>query len=92
MVISEADLIGSTARPAEHNPPLIVDPDAVKSAQVATKCMKTIARRQSQVIDVVGGIDDIELVPNYSQRSTLSVVHCFQPFSIVQTGRHPNLE
>ena len=55
-------MTGSAARPAEHNPPLIIDSDAVESTQVPTKCMKTITRRRSQVIDVVGSIDDIELV------------------------------
>lgn len=34
------------------------------------KCMKTTAGRRSQIIDVVGGIDDIELV-QYGDKNVL---------------------
>ena len=54
--------MGETGRPTKEDSPLIVDPDAVESTQIASKCLEAIAGRGSQVIEVVSGIEDVELV------------------------------
>ena len=42
MVVDDADLVGFAGLPPEHEPPLIVDADAVQPLQVATQSFETV--------------------------------------------------
>ena len=50
MVINDLNLVGVDVFPDENDPPLLVDPNAVKFTQIAGQFFKSIARRNAQVI------------------------------------------
>lgn len=47
--------------PLEADPPLIIDPDAVLSSPVARQLLEPIARRDAEVPQIFGGIENQEL-------------------------------
>jgi hypothetical protein len=56
--------------PLEANPPLIVDTDAVLSMPVTVQRFQTIARRNTQIVELFGGVNNEKLAP----RSTLNLI------------------
>jgi hypothetical protein len=50
VVIGDLDLVGVIVSPDKNDPPLLVDPDAVKLAQVAGQLLKAVAGWNPQVV------------------------------------------
>jgi hypothetical protein len=50
VVVDDLNLVGMVVFPYKNDPPLLIDPDAVKIAQVAGQFLKTVARRNPQVV------------------------------------------
>ena len=62
-----------TVFPAENNPPLLIDPNAPETSQVAPKDFQPVSRRNGKVLDNSCLIDHSELPP----RPLLDVVRQF---------------
>jgi hypothetical protein len=61
MVIGNPDLMRFRGVPAENNPPLIVDADAVKAPKIATQRLKAITWRNTQILEHLGGVEHVQL-------------------------------
>jgi hypothetical protein len=60
VVIGDFDIEGISLAPAEAEPPLIVDADAVLAGTIPPKCFQTIARRNSQEIEGCRCVQHVE--------------------------------
>lgn len=63
MIVGDFDGNGLTIFPLEANSILVVDPNAVLPTAIATKSLKSIARRHFQIGQCDGGIELVELSP-----------------------------
>jgi hypothetical protein len=61
VVVSDLDVGGSGRGPGEADAPLVVDADAVLSLAVAVELFETVAGRDPQVVDGLGGVEDQQL-------------------------------
>jgi hypothetical protein len=52
VIIKHGDVKSMTRLPPEHDSPLIVDPDGVVSAPPPFECLKSIARRNSEIAEL----------------------------------------
>jgi hypothetical protein len=55
--------MGGVLRPLEYDPPLVVDPDAVKSPTVSLQGFKSVSGRNEQVLQPMRGVDHIQFSP-----------------------------
>jgi len=60
VVIDNLDVARVSLGPPEADPPLVVDADAVLSASISTEFLQTVPRRNPQIIEQLGGIQDHE--------------------------------
>jgi len=51
MIVNNLDLAGVAGLPAKTNTPLIVDPNTVLALSISAEFFKTIARRNTQVVE-----------------------------------------
>jgi hypothetical protein len=70
MVINDLHTLSAMTGPAEADPPLIIDPDAVLSFSVATQSLQPIAGRNPQVIEAGGDLELAQLAASHD-RDTL---------------------
>lgn len=61
MIVDDLDVVGVAVDPAEADAPLVVDADAVLAGPVAAELLEAIARRDAQVLEVHGTVDQAEL-------------------------------
>jgi hypothetical protein len=61
VVIDDLDVIGVPVLPAEADAPLIVDANTVLARAVALELFKSVAGRNTQVLELLGGIDETNL-------------------------------
>jgi hypothetical protein len=61
MVFNDLHILGTISYPAEADPPLIVDPDALLPLTVATQSLQSIAGRNAQVIEANGDLELAQL-------------------------------
>ena len=61
MVVNNLDLIRIAVSPAEANAPLIIDTDTVLARSVPLELLQAIARGDSQVLELLGGVNETEL-------------------------------
>ncbi len=61
MIISNIDVFGTSVGPAEHDSPLIVDPDAVKTFVVSLQSLQPVSRRGRKIAQPFGIIQHVEL-------------------------------
>jgi hypothetical protein len=54
VIIDDLDVVGIPTGPAEADPPLVVDPDAVLAVPISCQCFETIARRGLEVVEGAG--------------------------------------
>lgn len=57
VVVNDLDLLGTSLGPGETDPPLVVNSDAVLTRSITFELFQPIARRDSQVIERVGGTE-----------------------------------
>ena len=50
MIVNNLDLVGVAGLPAKTNTPLIVDPNTVLALSISAELLKTITRRNAQVV------------------------------------------
>lgn len=62
VVVDQFDVGGSAGAPGEADAPPVVDADPVLTGSVAGQFLQSVTRRYPQVIDVLGRIDEDELV------------------------------
>src|SRR5512134_1930000 len=61
VVVRYLDIKRIAIRPAETDPPLVVDTDAEQSLPIPVQALKPIPRRYRQILQRVGAIQDQEL-------------------------------
>src|SRR5581483_11590967 len=61
VVVDDLDIVRPAGPPAKADPPLLVDPDAVLAGSVTDKLLEPISRRDSQVSERFGGVEDQQL-------------------------------
>jgi hypothetical protein len=60
VVVNYFNLGWARPGPFETDPPLIVDADAVLAGPVASQFLQAVARRNSEVVECYGGVEDEE--------------------------------
>lgn len=73
MIVGNLDVPRFAIPPFEADPPLIVDADAVLAPTIAVQRLQTVARRHTQVVESLRGIDRQKLrtgAPLHLQRQT----------------------
>jgi hypothetical protein len=60
MIVFDADFVGVSVLPSEHDPVLLVHPDAVACGLIALQPLKAVSRRSGEVIQPPGGVDPHE--------------------------------
>lgn len=60
VIIGDLDLVGMIVFPDENDPPLLIDPNAVKLAQVAGQLLKAVAGWNPQVVQFGSGMELVE--------------------------------
>ena len=68
MIVHDLNILGSAIVPAETDPPLIIDPDAVLPRAIASKSFKAIARRHTEIVERIRRMHHQQL----SKRDTLN--------------------
>jgi hypothetical protein len=58
VVVDDLDVFGPCWSPAEADPPLLVDPDAVLPGTVAAQLLKPMARRDPHIFECLGCVQD----------------------------------
>ncbi len=61
MIADELDLVGVAVRPLQHDSPLIVHANAVKSLPVSPQRFEPISWRRSEIAKLMSGVDQVEL-------------------------------
>jgi len=61
VVVDDADLVSLAGLPPEHEPPLIVDADAVQPPQVTTQSLKTVLSRDHQLLEGRRHVEHVQL-------------------------------
>lgn len=61
MIVDNSDIESIAVDPAEDDPPLLVDTDAVEPPEVAAQSFKVVARWDAQVVQVRGPVDELQL-------------------------------
>ena len=61
MVVDDLDVICVSVLPAKANAPLIVDANTVLARAVAFELFESVARRHTQVVELLGGINEANL-------------------------------
>jgi hypothetical protein len=61
VVVDDLDVEGVTINPAEDDAPLLIDPNAVKPVEVTAQSFEVVARRYTQVVQVAGSVDELQL-------------------------------
>jgi hypothetical protein len=69
MVINDLYVVGVPGPPAEADPPLLVDANAVLARPVTLELLESIRRRDSQVLQGRRGIEH----PKFSERDALNI-------------------
>jgi hypothetical protein len=62
MVVSNLDIVRVAVAPGETDGPLVVDADAVLPETIALQLLESIARRNGQIFERRGGLDEKELL------------------------------
>jgi len=65
MVIHDLNVRCSGLRPAEADPPLIVDTNAVLACSISTKRFEAISRWNPKIVKTAGNLQLSELAPSY---------------------------
>ena len=63
MIIGNFDVMDITIKPTKDNSELIVNPNRMKSRQIAFQCFESIARRKLQVLKLFRAVQGVE--PEY---------------------------
>ena len=61
MIVDDLHATGMATAPLEHEPPLVVDPDGVKSLPFASHSFQPVAWRDSQISQLRGIVEIQEL-------------------------------
>ena len=61
MIIDNLDVRRTVFRPSKANPPLVVDPDRMLASSILGQRLQTIARRNSQIVELLGGFKGFKL-------------------------------
>jgi len=88
MIVNDFDIVRVSRSPAETDPPLRVNPDAVLARPIAPELLQAIARRKAQVVEARGRFEHPQLSESdllnfrtqHPHRATLE-----EPFSITST-------
>jgi len=60
VIVDQRDAVGIPVLKAKNDPPLVIDPDAVKTHQVTLQRFQTVTRRHAQVHKTMSGVQDIQ--------------------------------
>ena len=64
MTVNEGHFLGITPAPPEDDSPLVVNSNAVKTYEVAAQVLQPVARRASQILNLVCCIQDVQFSQN----------------------------
>src|SRR5215213_2492566 len=65
VVVDDLDFLRTLLGPAEANPVLVVDPDAVLSLSVSHERLQPVSRRRQQIVEVRCPIEMVQLPDGY---------------------------
>jgi hypothetical protein len=82
MVVNDLDLIRCAILPAETDAPLVIDPNAMLAHAVADELLESVARRDAQILERLGGIHSDELAEHGAPELRGVAAHRF-------TGKEP---
>lgn len=82
VVVNDLDVFGSCLSPAEADPPLLIDTNAVGTRAIAFQLLKPVARWNSQVTNSIGGVENEELSEGRPLRAFVELSHLLSlPYS-----------
>jgi hypothetical protein len=77
VIVDELDVAGAAGTPGEADAPLVVDADALLAGASADEFLQPIARRHSQVVDALSGVDENQLAADSGVRRAVATLHRF---------------
>lgn len=79
MVVTNSNVLGARSYPTEHDTPLIIDPDGMKTLQIPCQDFKSISRWDSEIFQMQGKVKCIQfLFCNYVKTRIKSLPCCFR--------------
>jgi hypothetical protein len=66
VIVHDFDFVRLAVLPGEADPPLIVDPNAVLAAPVSLQHLKTVARRDPEILEARGGMEVEQLAARHA--------------------------
>jgi hypothetical protein len=61
VIVDDPDVVGIAILPAETDPPLLIDPNAMLSRSAPLEFLESITGRDAEVLKLLGGVDEDEL-------------------------------
>jgi len=94
VVVDDLDVPGVTPRPAEADPPLVVDSDAVLALSIALERLEPVSRRDLEILERLRSIQDEELPQRASVKLRRKASRTFSPEEDLggRTAEAPNHE
>ena len=83
MIINNLNSFGTPLIPLEDDAPLFVDPNAVRTPEVAFEGLEPVSRRRPQVLHRMGGVYQIQL-SNRDRSDVRSDASCLTGISTVE--------
>jgi hypothetical protein len=75
MVVDDLDIVCVSRSPAETDPPLLVDADAVLAGAISLELLKAVARRNPEVVEDRRSIEHAELSESDPLNVTVQLPH-----------------
>lgn len=75
VVVDDLDILRSGGRPSEADAPLPVDADAVGAGSLALELLQPIARRNSEVVEGLSGVQDQQLSQRHALRALVELTY-----------------
>src|SRR5262245_6070431 len=93
VVVHDRHAVGPPAVPSEHDPPLIVDPDAVLPFPITLQGLELIARGHPKVLQTGRGVEHEELPQGCPLNPRVDPPHALSPeqgfrLAVPETGDH----
>jgi hypothetical protein len=74
VIVNDLNIVGVGSFPAKADSPLIIDPNAVLPLSIAAELLKTIPRRNAQIVEHFGRVERHQLseheAPQISRKSS----------------------
>jgi hypothetical protein len=65
VIVNDLDIVRGSILPSEADPPLIINPNTELARSISMKFLESIARRHSQVVNRLCGVDGDQLAQHH---------------------------